>query len=141
MKIAFIFILLLNISSVLIAQDNNIQKGKASFYGKKLNNRKTASGELYKRDQFVCAHKTHPFGTKLIVRNPGNNKEVVVTVIDRGPFHKGRVIDLSYIAAKELDIIRHGIALVEVYSLDDRLESFKKLLPDSLLLDISKIIK
>lgn len=140
MRIALILILLLN-TCILIAQDKNIQRGKASYYAKRFNNRKTASGEIYNREEFVCAHKTHPFGTLLVVRNPRNNKEIVVRVIDRGPFHRGRVIDLSYIAAKELDIINHGVAVVEVFSFDDRLDNFRKHLPDSLLLDLSKIMK
>ncbi len=95
-------------------QPENIQTGKASFYGKKFHNRKTASGITYKRDSYTCAHRTYPFGTKLKVKNPNNNKEVIVEVIDRGPHRKGRIIDLSWMAAKELGITRSGIASVEV---------------------------
>jgi len=62
----------------------------------------------------VCAHKTHQFGTLLKVKNPANGKEVVVKVIDRGPYAKGRVIDLSIRAARELGILSQGVAVVEV---------------------------
>lgn len=91
-----------------------VETGKATYYGKKFNNRKTASGTLYKRDLFLCAHRTYPFGTKLRIKNLKNEKEVIVEVVDRGPFKKGRVVDISYIAAKELDMINHGVTTVEV---------------------------
>lgn len=90
------------------------QKGKATFYSKRANGSRTASGERIHSDSLVCAHRTHPFGTLLKVRNPANGKEVVVRVIDRGPFSRGRVIDLSYRAARELGIVAQGVAMVEV---------------------------
>lgn len=93
---------------------SKVETGKATYYGKKLHNRKTASGTLYKRDQFSCAHRTYPFGTKLRIKNLKNEKEVIVEVIDRGPFKRGRIVDISYIAAKELDMIHHGVTTVEV---------------------------
>ena len=90
------------------------QKGKATFYARRLDGAKTASGERLYNDSLVCAHKTHPFGTRLKVRNPANGKEVIVRVIDRGPYVKGRIIDLSIRAAKELGIYMQGVAMVEV---------------------------
>ncbi|WP_254046806.1 MULTISPECIES: septal ring lytic transglycosylase RlpA family protein [unclassified Prevotella] len=90
------------------------QKGKATFYSQRANGSRTASGERIHSDSLVCAHRTHPFGTLLKVRNPANGKEVVVRVIDRGPFSRGRVIDLSYRAARELGIVAQGVAMVEV---------------------------
>lgn len=90
------------------------QKGKATFYARRLDGAKTASGERLYNDSLVCAHKTHPFGTMLKVKNPANGKEVVVRVIDRGPYVKGRIIDLSIRAAKELGIFMQGVAMVEV---------------------------
>lgn len=116
MKSILTLLLLLSLcASVINAQTpSKVETGKATYYGKKFNNRKTASGIRYKRDIFVCAHRTYPFGTKLLVKNLRNEKEVVVEVIDRGPFKKGRVIDISYIAAKELDMIHHGVTTVEV---------------------------
>lgn len=108
----FLFVL---ISITTYAQDkDSYETGKASYYGKKFHNRKTASGIPYKNDAYTCAHKTYPFGTKLLVRNPKNDKTVVVEVTDRGPYRKGFLVDLSYIAAKELDIVHHGILQVQV---------------------------
>lgn len=97
------------------------QKGKATFYSRKWDGRRTASGERLYNDSLVCAHKTHQFGTLLKVKNPANGKEVVVKVIDRGPYAKGRVIDLSIRAAREpwhpLTRSRHGggFCLPEAY--------------------------
>ncbi len=93
---------------------SKVETGKASYYGKKFENRRTASGSIYKKDLFICAHRTYPFGTKLCVKNIQNKKEVIVEVVDRGPFKKGRVVDVSYIAAKELDMVNHGVIKVEV---------------------------
>lgn len=62
----------------------------------------------------VCAHRTYPFGTKLLVKNITNGEEVVVTVIDRGPHRRGRIIDLSYAAAEKLGMINRGVVTVEV---------------------------
>ena len=90
------------------------QKGKATFYSRKWDGRKTASGERLYNDSLVCAHKTHKFGTLLKVRNPANGKEVIVKVIDRGPYVRGRIIDLSIRAARELGILSQGVAVVEV---------------------------
>lgn len=90
------------------------QKGKATFYSKRANGARTASGIRLNNDSLVCAHRTHPFGTLLLVRNPANGKEVIVKVIDRGPFSKSRIIDLSWEAANRLGIIRKGVAAVEV---------------------------
>lgn len=89
------------------------QKVKASYYADKFHGRKTASGELYHRDSLTCAHKTLPFGTILKVRNPRNDKEVFVKVTDRGPFIKGRTIDLSLAAATEIGVVSHGVATIE----------------------------
>lgn len=86
----------------------------ATYYGKRFHGRKTASGETYNNNAYTCAHKTLPFDTKLIVTNPKTGKSVVVRVNDRGPFTRGRDIDLSYSAAKELGILAHGVAPVEV---------------------------
>lgn len=108
--------LFLLVSNFLFAQggENEVKTGKASYYGRKFHKKRTASGISYDHNAYTCAHKDFPFGTKLVVRNPFNDKKVVVEVTDRGPFRRGRIIDLSWIAAKELDIIRHGIATVEV---------------------------
>ena len=98
--------------SPLYAQTS--QKGKASYYNKSFNGRRTASGERLHPDSLTCAHRNYPFGTKLRVYNPANGRSVVVRVIDRGPFVRGRLIDLSWRAAKELGIIAQGVAMVVV---------------------------
>ena len=91
-----------------------LQQGKASFYAKNFHGRKTASGERMHPDSMTCAHRTYPFGTKLRVYNPANGRSVIVRVTDRGPYVRGRIIDLSWRAAKELDIISSGVAMVFV---------------------------
>jgi len=94
------------------------QKGKASFYSHKMKGHHTSNGEKYQPDSLTCAHRSLPFGTLLRVFNPTNNKEVIVRVTDRGPHHKGLLIDLSYSAAKQLDIISRGIASVVITEID-----------------------
>lgn len=90
------------------------EKGGASWYGNKFHGRRTASGELYSMFGLTAAHKTLPIPSYVRVRNVRNGKEVIVRVNDRGPFHPGRVIDLSYAAALRLDIANHGIGQVEI---------------------------
>lgn len=90
------------------------EKGGASWYGNKFHGRRTASGELYSMFGLTAAHKTLPIPSYVRVRNVRNGKEVIVRVNDRGPFHPGRVIDLSYAAAVKLDITTHGVGQVEI---------------------------
>ena len=90
------------------------QRGIASYYSKRATGRLTSSGERLHHDSMTCAHRTHPFGTLLKVFNPHNKRSVVVKVNDRGPFGRGRIIDLSWGAAQQLGILRRGIAKVEV---------------------------
>ena len=99
-------------SSFLYAQD--VQRGKATFYSKRATGSRTANGERLHHDSLTCAHRTYPFGTMLRVYNPANGRSVTVRVTDRGPFVRGRIIDLSWRAAKELDIISQGVAMVIV---------------------------
>ena len=91
-----------------------IQKGKATFYPLRATGTRTANGERLHHDSLTCAHRTYPFGTMLHVYNPANGHHVVVRVTDRGPFVRGRIIDLSWRAAKELGIIAQGVAMVIV---------------------------
>ncbi len=100
-------------------QAQDLQEGKASFYAKKFFGRKTASGERLHKDSLTCAHRTYPFGTMLKVYNPANGRSVIVRVTDRGPFVRGRIIDLSWRAAKELGIISQGVAMVTVQKADN----------------------
>lgn len=90
------------------------QKGKASYYSRRATGARTASGTRLHHDSLECAHRTHPFGTRLLVKNPANGKEVIVKVVDRGPHGRGRIIDLTYEAARRLGIIAQGVATVEV---------------------------
>ncbi|MBO6059412.1 MAG: septal ring lytic transglycosylase RlpA family protein [Bacteroidaceae bacterium] len=102
-----------------------VQNGKASYYSKKFSGRKTASGERLHHDSLTCAHRTYPFGTMLKVTNPSNGKQVVVRVTDRGPYVKGRIIDLSVRAAQEIGIIAQGIAPVIVERYNPSIVPFK----------------
>jgi len=90
-----------------------VERGLASWYGKKFHGRPTASGEVYDMYAMTAAHATMPIPSYARVRNPANGREVIVRVNDRGPFHAGRVIDLSYTAALKLDLLR-GVSPVEV---------------------------
>ena len=101
------------------------QTGKASYYSKRLTGHRTSNGERLHHDSLTCAHRTYPFGTKLRVTNPANGKSVVVRVTDRGPFRKGRIIDLSYRAAREIGMITQGIAMVTVERIDTTMVPFK----------------
>ena len=109
--------------SLLNAQ--GVQTGKASYYAKKFSGRKTASGERLHHDSLTCAHRTYPFGTQLKVTNPANGKTVIVRVTDRGPYVRGRIIDLSVRAARELGIIAQGIATVVVERYSPYIVPFK----------------
>jgi rare lipoprotein A len=88
--------------------------GTASWYGPGFHGKKTSSGEVFDMHGFTAAHRTMPFGTTLKVKNRENGRWVRVKVNDRGPFVRGRILDLSYGAAKELDMIGTGTALVEI---------------------------
>jgi rare lipoprotein A (peptidoglycan hydrolase) len=94
--------------------------GKASYYGNEFESRKTANGEFYSGSKLTAAHRELPFGTYLKVTNRKNQKQVIVKVNDRGPFVSGRILDLSRSAAEQLDMIRDGIAEVEIEILDQQ---------------------
>ena len=91
-----------------------MQRGIASHYAKSWTGRKTANGERLHHDSLTCAHLQHPFGTILKVSCPETEKTVYVRVNDRGPYHRHRIIDLSWGAAKNLGILPLGIAEVIV---------------------------
>ncbi len=95
------------------------QTGIASWYGNDFHGRKTSNAETYNMYEMTAAHKTLPMDTILLVKNLENNKEIVVRVNDRGPFVRGRVIDLSYSGAKKLDILSKGTARVHLTALGD----------------------
>ena len=88
--------------------------GKASWYGPGFHGRLTANGERYNQNAMTAAHRNLKFGTKVKVTNLNNGRSVIVRINDRGPFIKGRVIDLSAAAARSLNMIHSGVAPVEV---------------------------
>jgi len=95
------------------AQNPKTISGIAAYYSKDYQGT-TASGELYDPNKFTCAHPTLPFGTRVLVTDPRSRRSVVVVVNDRGPFNKGRMIDLSLAAAKALHMTGRGLMKVTV---------------------------
>ncbi|VEP14043.1 hypothetical protein H1P_2340003 [Hyella patelloides LEGE 07179] len=89
-------------------------QGKASWYGPKFHGRLTANGEVYNSNSLTAAHRYLPFGTKVRVTNLINGRSVIVRINDRGPFIKGRIIDVSAGAARTLNMIHSGVANVQI---------------------------
>ena len=119
---------------VLDSADGFAQKGIASWYGNKFHGRRTSSGEEYDMYAMTAAHKTLPIPAYVAVKNIDNGREAIVRVNDRGPFHEGRIIDLSYAAATKLGVAQAGTANVEirvVSSDDDENEQLSKTFVES----------
>ena len=95
------------------------QTGKASYYGDRHHGNKTASGERFDQHALTAAHRSLPFGTRVRVTNLSNDKSVVVRINDRGPFVRGRIIDVSRAAAERLDMLRAGVVPVRLEPLPD----------------------
>lgn len=95
------------------------QTGIASWYGEPFHGRTTASGETYDMEDLTCAHPTLPFGTRIRVLNLDSGRSVVLRVNDRGPFMKGRIVDVSRRGARELGMIGPGTARVEIRVLEE----------------------
>ena len=91
-----------------------VQIGIASYYGKKFNKKLTANGETFNMYKVSAAHKTYPLGTKVKVTNLENGKSIKLFINDRGPFAKGRILDLSYKAARKLDFVNQGTTKVRI---------------------------
>lgn len=111
-----------------------VQKGDASWYGTKFHGRKTSSGEPYNMYAMTAAHKNLPLPTYVEVRNLNNGRKIIVKVNDRGPFHPGRIIDLSYAAAHKLGITGTGTAPVEIRAINTSaldLNTASVVLPDA----------
>lgn len=113
------FIIGLLITLIHLTCMGQTQSGKASFYADKFEGRPTASGEIYKHNLSTAAHRKLPFGTKVKVVNLENNKTAIVKINDRGPFIRGRIIDLSRSVAQSLNIIDNGVTNVRIEVLDD----------------------
>jgi rare lipoprotein A len=94
-----------------------LECGAASWYSDSLTGRKTASGKPYNPEDFVAAHRTLPFGTRILVMDDMGGESVEVTVIDRGPHRKNRIIDLSRAAASKLGFVKQGIKRICIETL------------------------
>jgi rare lipoprotein A len=90
------------------------ETGVASYYADKYHGQQTASGEAFDMNALTAAHPTYKFGTRVKVTHLENNRSVIVRINDRGPFVKGRVIDLSLAAAEELQMVKSGLAQVKL---------------------------
>ena len=112
--LSIMLLLLLGANTHVFAEKQDTIIGKASYYSDKLHGRTMSNGRPYHRDSMTCAHLKFPFGTMLKVKNPINDKEVIVTVTDRGPYSKRYIVDLSRAAAKDLGLIHRGWAMVEI---------------------------
>lgn len=104
--------------SVMPSSKGYKAEGVASWYGKKFHGYHTSNGEIYDMYQLSAAHKSLPLPSYVLVTHLGNGKQVLVRVNDRGPFHDGRVIDLSYAAAARLDMLGTGTAPVRIEAID-----------------------
>jgi rare lipoprotein A len=101
-----------SVNRLALQSANRVFSGKASFYS--YSKGKTASGATFNRDAMIAAHRSLPFGTRVRVTDPASTKSVVVRIVDRGPWIRGRVLDLSLGAARTLGITDRGVARVRV---------------------------
>jgi peptidoglycan lytic transglycosylase len=101
-------------TSTLAAGRRKVEVGLASYYGRAHDGQRTASGEPFDMSRMTAAHRSLPFGTRVRVKNLDNGREAVVRINDRGPFRRGRVIDVSLAAARKLGFVGRGIARVRV---------------------------
>jgi rare lipoprotein A len=97
-----------------LPQPARVETGLASWYGPRFHGKRTASGEVFNQNDFTAAHRTLPWGSKVKVTNVANGKSVEVRINDRGPFGKGRIIDVSRAAARALGIVGSGITTVRI---------------------------
>ena len=109
-----LFLTAIFVMSAFGATPQPARSGLASWYGARYQGRVTASGERFDMKQLTAAHRSLPFGSKVLVKCPSTGRSVVVRINDRGPSPRGRIIDLSWEAARELGILRRGVAKVEI---------------------------
>jgi rare lipoprotein A len=121
---------------LLIPESRATQTGVASWYGPGFHGRATASGVIYNQNELTAAHQTLPLGTRVMVTNLSNSRTIEVSINDRGPFAKGRIIDLSHAAAQAIDMIGPGTAPVriEVIAAPQRIQSIRAALDYTLQL-------
>ena len=117
---SFFMLALLALPVLAQAGDNRVEIGTgiASYYGVELGGNRTASGERFDPGAFTAAHRTLAFGSRVAVTNLANGQEVVVRINDRGPWGKSRIVDVSFAAARQLDMHRSGTAKVRLELLD-----------------------
>ena len=97
----------------------HVERGKGSYYGPEFEGKRTANGEVFRANTHTAAHRSLPFGTKVRVKNLANGREVTLRINNRGPFVKGRIIDVSERAARDLGMIKKGVVPVEVTVLEE----------------------
>jgi len=112
------------------SQPTLVETGLGSWYGRRFHGKLTASGEVFNQEKFTAAHRTLPWGSRVKVTNLANGKSVEVRINDRGPFGKGRIIDVSRAAARALGMVGSGITAVRVESLSDSEKSNELVLQD-----------
>ena len=115
---AIVLLISIIFCNICSSQQRQTEEGIASYYHNKFHGKATASGELYDKNKFSGAHKKLPFGSKVKVTNLANQKSVVVIINDRGPYAKGRIIDLSYAAAVKINMIKQGVVKVRLEILE-----------------------
>ena len=109
-KSAYVTLFLALVKLTNPSSDDKANSGTASFYAKKFEGKRTSSGQRYRATERTAAHRTYPFGTLLEITNKDNGLKTIVRINDRGPHAKTRLIDLSYLAAKDLGLISSGTA-------------------------------
>lgn len=110
MRYFLLLVLLVTSDFIQLSLQMSSSTGICSFYGKEVGrNQPTASGEIFNWHDLTAAHMTLPFGTKIVVTNKRNQKSVVVRVNDRGPRVAGRIVDLSYAAARQIGMVSAGL--------------------------------
>ncbi len=112
------------------SQPTLLETGLASWYGPRFHGKLTASGEVFNQEKFTAAHRTLPWGSRVKVTNLANGKSVEVRINDRGPFSKGRIIDVSRAAARALGMMKSGITTVRIEGLYDPEASNELVLED-----------
>ena len=115
---ALLSLIISGCSSAPSVSKGAIEKGKASYYADKYHGRTTASGEVFNQQALSAAHQALDFGSRVKVTNIANNKSVIVTINDRGPFIRGRIIDLSKKAFSQIASVKQGVIDVTVEQLD-----------------------
>ena len=112
------------------SQPTMMETGLASWYGPKFHGKRTASGEVFNQEKFTAAHRTLPWGSRVKVTNLDNGKSVAVRINDRGPYGKGRIIDVSRAAARALGMVGRGITTVQVEWLSESEKTNELVLQD-----------